>query len=127
MSSQSDTIGQGTQLKSLDYKRDRITTFPLPVQDVFKYMSRGNHRHAAFKSHTLVGIAGNEVTVEAEIFNQDGSTVVTNITHRLNPPKGIETTMSGGAFSGAKFTTLTQTWTAKQSLTWKVISPRFPA
>jgi hypothetical protein len=67
-------------------------------------MSRGNHHHAAFKRHTLVGIAGNEVTVEAEIFNPDGSTFITSIKHRLNPPKGIETTMSGGAFSGAKFT-----------------------
>ena len=77
MSSQSDTIGQGTQIKSVHYKRDGITTFPLPVQDVFKYMSRGNHHHAAFKSHTLVGIAGNDVTVEAEIFNPDGSTFMT--------------------------------------------------
>jgi len=104
MSSQSATIGQGPQIKSVHYKRDRITTFPIPVQDVFNYMSSGDHHHAAFKSHTLVGIVGNEVTVEAEIFNPDGSTFMTTITHRLNPPKGIETTMSGGAFSGANFT-----------------------
>jgi hypothetical protein len=104
MSSQSDTIGQGPQIKSVHYKRDGITTFPVPVQDVFNYMSSGDHHHAAFKSHTLVGIVGNEVTVEAEIFNPDGSTFMTTIRHRLNPPKGIETTMSGGAFSGANFT-----------------------
>jgi hypothetical protein len=103
MSLQSDKIREGSHINAVHYKKDRITIFPVPVKDVFKYMSSGNHHHAAFKDHKLAGIAGNEVTVEAEIFNPDGSTFTTNITHKLNPPEGIETTMSGGAFSGARF------------------------
>jgi thioredoxin-dependent peroxiredoxin len=88
---------------TVHYKKDGITTFNAPVEKVFRYMSAGNHHHQAFKSHRLVGISGNVVTVDAEIYNPDGSTFNTTITHKLNQPKGIETTMAGGAFSGAKF------------------------
>ena len=47
-------------------------------------MSAGNHPHAAFKRHELKSVTGNIVTVEAEIYNPDGSTFTTTITHRLN-------------------------------------------
>jgi hypothetical protein len=66
-------------------------------------MSTGNHHYAAFKSHHLVGIADEVVTVEAEIYNPDGTTFATTIQHRLDPPNGVETTMIGGAFDGARF------------------------
>jgi hypothetical protein len=46
-------------------------------------------------NHQLAGF-------EAEIFNPDGSTFKTTIT-QLNPPKGVETTMTGGPFDGARF------------------------
>jgi alkyl hydroperoxide reductase subunit AhpC len=93
--------GNGT--KTVHYEKDGITTFPVTIEEVFKYMSQGNHPHAAFKSHKLVGITENVVTVDAEIFNPDGSTSESTITHKLNPPKGIETIVSGGAFGGARF------------------------
>jgi alkyl hydroperoxide reductase subunit AhpC len=93
----------GNTTKSIRYVKRGITTFPVSIEDVFEYMSEGGHHHAAFKSHKLVGITSNVVTVEAEILNPDGSTFKTTITHKLNPPKGIETTMNGGAFDGAKF------------------------
>jgi hypothetical protein len=67
-------------------------------------MSSGNHPHAAFKSHTLVGVSDNVVTVVAEIYNPDGSTFETTIENRLDPPKQVETRMIGGAFDGARFT-----------------------
>jgi len=41
------------------------------------------HQHAAFKSRKLVGITGDVVTVDAEIFNPDGFTFKTIITHKL--------------------------------------------
>jgi len=85
------------------YKRDGIATFDAATEKVFEYMSAGNHPHAAFKSHRLVGVSGGVVTAEAEIDNPDGSTFQTTIEHRLDPPKGIETTMIGGAFDGARF------------------------
>jgi hypothetical protein len=66
-------------------------------------MSAGNHPHKAFRSHRLVSRSGNVVTLESEIFNPDGSTFTTTITHRLNPPTGVETTMTGGPFNGARF------------------------
>jgi len=44
------------------------------------------------------------VTIDAEIYNPDGTTFNTTIIHKLNPPKGIETIMEGGAFNGAIFT-----------------------
>ena len=93
----------GKENKTVHYKKEGIATFPVTIEDVFEYMSEGSHPHAAFKSHKLVGITGNVVTVDAEIFNPDGSTSRTTITHKLNPPKGIETTINGGAFSGARF------------------------
>jgi hypothetical protein len=88
---------------SVHYKKDGIATFDATTRKVFQYMSAGNHPHAAFKSHRLVGVAGDLVTVEAEVYNPDGSTFQTTIKHRLDPPKGIETTMIGGAFDGARF------------------------
>ena len=96
-------VPQPGQIKTVRYQKAGITTFPVSIEDVFTYMSEGNHHHAAFKSHKLVGISENTVTVDAEIFNPDGSTFKTTITHKLNPPRGIETTMNGGAFSGARF------------------------
>ena len=67
-------------------------------------MRAGGHPHAAFKRHELVGIDGNVVTIEAEVYNPDGSTFTTTIKHTLTEPKGIESVMAGGAFDGARFT-----------------------
>ncbi len=89
---------------SVHYKKDGIATFDAPPEKLFRYMSAGDHPHAAFKSHRLVGVSENVVTVDAEIYNPDGSTFETTIEHRLDPPNGIETTMTGGAFDGARFT-----------------------
>ena len=85
------------------YKREAIATFDATPDTVFRYMSAGDHRHVAFKSHRLVGISGSVVTLAAEVYNPDGSTFTTTITHRLNPPQGVETTMAGGPFDGARF------------------------
>lgn len=86
------------------YKRDGIATFDANTEKVFRYMSAGDHHHVAFKSHKLVGVSDDVVTLAAEVYNPDGSTFTTTIKHKLNPPKGIETTMIGGAFDGARFT-----------------------
>ena len=88
---------------TVHYKHDAIATFPVPTETVFRYMSAGNHQHAAFKSHRLVRVSGDLVTVEAEIFNPDGTTFSTTIEHRLDRPTGVETRMIGGAFDGARF------------------------
>jgi hypothetical protein len=88
---------------SVHYQHDDIATFDAPVETIFRYMSEGNHHHAAFKRHDLVGVADNVVTVTAEVYNPDGSTFTTTITHTLDPPRGVETQMIGGAFDGARF------------------------
>jgi hypothetical protein len=88
---------------SVHYKKEGIATFDVPAEKVFRYMSAGSHPHAAFKSHELVGVEGNVVTVAAEVFNPDGSTFETTIQHTLDPPNGLETTMAGGPFDGARF------------------------
>jgi alkyl hydroperoxide reductase subunit AhpC len=85
------------------YRKEGIATFDAPTEKIFRYMSAGDHQHAAFKSHKLVDVAENLVTVEAEVYNPDGSTFKTTIKHTLNPPTGVETTMTGGAFDGARF------------------------
>lgn len=90
-------------MQTVHYKRDGIATFDAKIDEIFNYMSEGDHEHVAFKSHHLVGVSGNVVTLDAEIYNPDGSTFKTTITHKLNPPKGVETTMNGGAFNGARF------------------------
>jgi hypothetical protein len=88
---------------SVHYKHDGIATFDVTNEKIFRYMSLGDHHHAACKSHHLVGVSDKLVTVEAESYNPDGSTFTTTIQHRFDPPQGIETTMAGGPFDGAKF------------------------
>jgi hypothetical protein len=88
----------------IHYQHDDITTFPTTTDTIFQYMRAGGHQHAAFKSHRLVALDGDLVTIEAEIYNPDGSTFSTTIEHRLDPPSGVETRMIGGAFDGARFT-----------------------
>ena len=86
------------------YEKDGVATFGVPVERVFAYMSAGDHPHRAFKSHRLVGVVGNVVTVAVEAYNPDGSTTEMTVEHRLDPPNGIVTTMAGGHFDGARFT-----------------------
>src|SRR5262249_19722060 len=88
---------------SVHYNNEGIATFDAPTEKVFQYMSAGNHPHAAFKSHRLVGGPANVVTVAAQVYTPDGSPFETRIEHRLDPPRGLETSMSGGPFDGAKF------------------------
>lgn len=88
---------------SVHYRREGIATFEATPEKIFRYMSAGNHPHVAFKSHRLVGVTGNVVTLAAEIYSPDGSTFPTTIRHALNPPNGLVTTMTGGAFDGARF------------------------
>jgi heme-degrading monooxygenase HmoA len=88
---------------SIHYRKDGIATFDAAPATIFTYMSAGGHPHSAFKSHRLAGIDDGVVTVTAEVYNPDGSTFETTIRHRLDPPKGIETTMTGGPFDGARF------------------------
>src|SRR5215475_8632263 len=54
---------------TIRYKKAAIGTFPVTAETVFRYMSAGDHPHAAFKSHRLVGVTGNLVTISAEIYN----------------------------------------------------------
>jgi heme-degrading monooxygenase HmoA len=88
---------------TLHYEKKGIATFDAPVEQVFAYMRAGNHPHKAFKSHRLVGLAGNVVTVAVEAYNPDGSTTEMTVEHLLDPPSGIVTTMTGGHFDGARF------------------------
>jgi len=89
---------------SVHYKHDGIATFPTTTDTIFQYMSRGGHRHAAFKEHRLVSKDGNLVVIDAEVYNPDGSTQAMTIEHRLDPPNGVESRMIGGGFDGARFT-----------------------
>jgi hypothetical protein len=66
-------------------------------------MRTGDHPHQAFKSHRLVDVDENVVTVAVESYNSDGSTTAMTVEHRLDPPTGIVTTMTGGHFDGARF------------------------
>ena len=89
---------------SVHYTHGGIAVFPTTTETILRYMSTGDHHHTAFKSHELVSLEGNVVTLEAEVYNPDGSTFATTIVHRLDPPNGVETTMHGGPFDGARFT-----------------------
>ena len=119
-----DTVQPGIANGTVHYSKSSITTFDATIDQIFEYMKAGNHRHQAFKSHRLIGITGNVVTIEAEIFNPDGSTFSTTITHTLSFPKSIETRMTGGAFSGARFT---HSYTAIGSKTKVDLEGDFPA
>lgn len=88
---------------TVHYAKESLATFDAPVERIFEYMRAGNHRHQAFKSHRLVGVAGNVVTLDVEAFNPDGSTTAMTVEHLLDPPTGIVTTMNGGHFDGARF------------------------
>jgi heme-degrading monooxygenase HmoA len=108
---------------TVHYKREGITYDATPDK-LFQYMSAGGHPHAAFKSHRLVGVANGVVDVSAEVYNPDGSTFEMTIQHRLDPPNGIETTMSGGPFDGARFV---QTYTPLGERTKVDLEGDFPA
>jgi hypothetical protein len=96
------TINKETTM-GVHYKKDGIAIFDAPPEKLFRYMSAGDHPHAALKSHRLVGVSDGRVALDAEVYNPDGSTFETRIEHRLDPPNGIETTMTGGHFDGARF------------------------
>lgn len=64
------------------------------------------------------------MTVDAEIYNPDGSTFRTTITHKLTPPQGVETAMSGGPFDGAKFV---HSYTSTNGKTRVDLEGSFPA
>jgi len=117
-------VPQPVAKKVVRYKKDGIGTFDATVDKVFDYMSRGGHQHQAFKSHQLRGVAGNVVTIDAEIYNPDGSTSKTVITHALSAPKSIETRMAGGPFDGARFT---HAYTPMGTRTKVDLSGEFPA
>ena len=109
---------------SVHYKKDGIATFDASTEKIFQYMSAGEHPHASFKSHRLVGVSDNVVTAKVEVYHPDGSTSETIVEQRLDPPKRIETTMSGGAFDGARFT---HTYRALDGQTKVDLEGDFPA
>jgi hypothetical protein len=108
---------------SVHYKHEGIATFPTTTDTIFRYMRSGGHQHAAFKDHRLVGMSGDVVTIQAEIYNPDGSTFSTKIEHQLDEPKAIQTTMIGGAFDGARFT---QSYTPVDGQTKLDVDGEFP-
>jgi len=108
----------------VQYRKQGIATFEAPVEKVFRYMSAGDHPHQGFKSHRLLGQTGNVVTLAAEVFQPDGSTFTTHISHKLDPPRGIETRMAGGPFDGARFT---HSYTAIGGKTKVDLEGAFPA
>ena len=109
---------------TVHYKKDGIVTFDATTDKIFGYMSAGGHQHRAFKSHKLVGVSGYMVTIDAEIYNPDGTTFNTIITHKLNRPTGVETAMTGGAFDGATFA---HTYTPLGDQTKVDLEGEFPA
>ena len=94
----------GGRAATIHYTHDGITRFEVPVETVFAYMRAGNHPHQAFKTHEVVGVDGNLVTVAVEAYNPDGSTLDMTVRHLLEPPSRIVNTMSGGHFDGGRFT-----------------------
>ena len=117
-------VPQPRESGRVTYEKAGIATFDAPTDKVFRYMSAGNHPHAAFKAHRLVGVTGNVVTLDAEVYNPDGSTFRTTITHKLDAPRGIETTMTGGAFDGARFV---HSYTPSNGRTKVDLAGEFPA
>jgi heme-degrading monooxygenase HmoA len=97
-------VAAAEKATTVHYEHEGIAVFPVAVDRLFEYMSAGGHPHQAFKSHRLTGISDAVVEIAADVYNPDGSTFETTIRHRLDPPRGVETTMSGGPFDGARFT-----------------------
>jgi heme-degrading monooxygenase HmoA len=89
---------------TVHYEKAGIVTIDAPIDRIFDYMRAGNHPHQAFKSHRLVGVDGNLVTVAVEAYNPDGTTTAMTVEHVLDPPNEIVTRMIGGHFDGAQFT-----------------------
>jgi heme-degrading monooxygenase HmoA len=108
----------------LRYEKPGIATFDVPVERVFEYMRAGNHPHQAFKSHRLVGVDGNLITLAVEAYNPDGSTTEMTVEHRLDPPREIVTSMIGGHFDGARFT---HSYTSLGDCTKVDLEGEFPA
>ena len=84
------------------YESDGV--FDAPLEKVWKYLSGTEHTHSGFKSYKVASQSGNEVTIDAEVFNPDGRTTSKAIfKHIMNPPIGWQTTVKGSAMDGAVF------------------------
>ncbi len=84
------------------YESDGV--FDAPLEKVWKYLSSMEHTHSGFKSYKVASQSGNEVTIDAEVFNPDGKTTSKAIfKHIMNPPIGWQTTVKGSAMDGAVF------------------------
>ena len=84
------------------YESDGV--FDAPLEKVWKYLSGTEHTHSGFKSYKVASQSGNEVTIDAEVFNPDGKTTSKAIfKHIMNPPVGWQTTVKGSAMDGAVF------------------------
>ena len=84
------------------YESDGV--FDAPLEKVWKYLSGTEHTHSGFKSYKVASQSGNEVTIDAEVFNPDGKTTSKAIfKHIMNPPIGWQTTVKGSAMDGAVF------------------------
>ncbi|HYV95866.1 MAG TPA: redoxin domain-containing protein [Gemmatimonadaceae bacterium] len=106
------------------YRKEGITTFDAPTEKLYRYMQVGNHQHQAFKSHNLVSIDGDVVTLAVEVYHPDGTTGEMTVKHTLDAPRGVQTEMIGGMFSGARFT---HTYTEQNNRTRVDLEGEFPA
>jgi heme-degrading monooxygenase HmoA len=117
-------VAAAEKAAAVHYKHDAIAIFPVSPERVIEYMSSGGHPHQAFKSHRRTGIGSGVVDIAAEMYTHDGSIAELTIQHRLDPPKGIETTMLTGPFGGARFT---HTYTPVEGGTKIDLEGDFPA
>ncbi len=93
----------GRRAATIHYTHNGITTFEAPVETIFAYMRDGDHPHQAFKTHRVVSVDGNLVTVAVEGNNPDGSTTEMAVQHRLHRRPGwLELDGSYGSVSPAR-------------------------
>ena len=85
--------------KLVHYESDGV--FDAPVDKIWKYMAGENHEHSFIKSTKILSQSGNQMSIEQEILNPDGTTYRSRLDQTINPPTGWEGTFSGGPIDGA--------------------------
>ena len=85
----------------IHYKSDGI--LDATIDKVWKYLLSDDHKHKVFTKGRVLSESEDQFTLEVDVVGLDGKTTERwTATHRLNPPDGFETYISGGMFDGAR-------------------------
>jgi len=97
--------------------------FDAPIDKIWKFLqSNDEHEHKSVKMSKVVERTEKGMTMEAELKNPDGTTMMETIKFTYDPPKGFTMEFIGGRMKGTKHT---HTYTPMGNKTKVVVEGEF--